>query len=310
MGLTLILSSCAKAPTPEEVRVELGKKLYFDTRLSSTGTISCNSCHNVMTNGTDDKQVSEGVNGLKGTRNAPTVFNATHLSSQFWDGRAATLEEQAKGPMINPVEMGMKDHDAVVAVIKNSVGYKSLFDKAFPDKEESITIDTIATAIADYERTLVTTSPFDAFKAGNQSAISEEAKRGYKVFQAVGCISCHSGDHFAGPLPVGTPFLMKFPLFPSSYDDTYDLLSDKGKFEDTKNDVDKHLWRVSSLREVATTAPYFHNGRVTTLEEAVRVMGKSQLNKDLTDAEVNDIVAFLKTLSGTIPAQEAPELPH
>lgn len=308
----MFFSACSKKVDPEQAKVDLGRTLYFDTRLSATGEISCNSCHDVMKTGTDNKPVSEGINGLKGTRNSPTVFNATFLSAQFWDGRAATLEEQAKGPLINPVEMGMKDHDAVVAVVKSIKGYQAMFENAFPDEKGAITIDTIAEAIADYERTLTSlNSPYDRYKQGDASAISELAKKGEQTFLMAGCISCHSGNNFAGPdLPKGQAFLMKFPLYPSKYDKQYDLLADKGKFEETKQEHDKHMWRVSPLRHVADTAPYFHNGKVETLEEAVRVMGTTQLNRTLTDTEVSEIVAFLKTLSGTVPKQTEPVMPQ
>lgn len=312
--LGLFLTACDRqsGPSVEEARVELGKTLYFDHRLSSTGEISCNSCHNVMTSGTDNKPVSEGVHGQKGGRNSPTVFNAAFWSAQFWDGRADTLEAQAKGPLTNPIEMGMADHDAVVAVLKDIQGYLGLFESAFPEDNDPITIDNVATAIADYERTLTTlNSPWDKYQAGDKTAISEQAIRGHQAFVSSGCISCHSGPHFAGPdLPKGTAFLMKFPTYPSDYDQKYNLLADKGKFEETKNAGDKHMWRVQSLRNVAITEPYFHNGSVEQLDEAVRVMAKTQLNTTLSDDDVQDIVAFLETLTGEVAVQTKPELPQ
>lgn len=266
-----------------------------------------------MTNGTDNLPVSPGINGLKGNRNSPTVFNSGFWSAQFWDGRAETLEDQAKGPLTNPIEMGMESHAAVVKVIAEIEGYKVMFENAFPDQKEKITIETIAEAIAEYERTLNTlNSPFDKFTNDQADAISPIAKRGYEAFKSNGCTACHSGPHFAGPeLAKGQPFLMKFPLIPGSkYDEKYNLLADKGRFEETGAEADKHMWRVPSLRNVDHTAPYFHNGAVESLDEAVRVMGKTQLGKDLSEQDANDIVEFLKTLSGTIPKQTVPQLPQ
>lgn len=292
--------------------VELGKMLYFDPRLSVDGTISCNSCHNVMNGGSDNRQFSMGVRGQLGDRNSPTVFNATFLSVQFWDGRAPSLKEQAKGPLINPVEMGNKDHDQVVVRLKKIPGYVEAFDKVYPG-EGSLNIENLASAIAAYEKTLTTlNSPYDKFVSGDLSALNELEKKGYEVFKSVGCTSCHAGSHFAGPdLPEGTGFFMKFPTFAEGnpYIQKYKLTKDKGRFGETKNKVDMHMYRVPTLRNIALTSPYFHNGSVSSLEEAVRVMAKSQLNKDLNADEVESIVSFLKTLTGSIAEQTLPVLP-
>lgn len=288
---------------------ELGKTLYFDPRLSFDGTISCNSCHNVMGAGEDGRSVSQGVKGQRGKRSSPTVFNATFLSVQFWDGRAKTLEDQAKGPLINPVEMGNKDHKQVVSRLQQIPGYVDMFKKVF---KSTITIDNVAKAIAAYEKTLTTlNSPFDKYRAGDKKAISALAEEGWNTFNTVGCNACHSGAHFAGPeLPVGTGFYMKFPTYEGTdYDKKYQFSKDLGRFEETKEEAYKHFFRVPTLRNVAVTAPYFHNGSVMTLEEAVRVMGKTQLNKDLSAKEVKSLVAFLETLTGSIPPQTMPILP-
>ena len=304
-----------RAPEPQsnpssKAKVELGKQLFFDPRLSFDGTVSCNSCHNVMGSGTDNRPVSIGIKGQHGGRSAPTVFNAAFLSVQFWDGRAATLEDQAKGPLTNPIEMGMPDHDAVIARVKQTQEYPELFAKVFPGKDP-VTIDNLAKAIAAYERTLITpNSAFDRWARGDSRAISASAQRGFNKMNEYGCTSCHSGAAFAGPaLPEGTGFFQKFPTFDdNAYVKKYDLASDVGRQNVTKNQADAHMFRVPTLRNVATTAPYFHNGKVLTLEEAIRVMGKTQLNRDLSPDDVKDIYSFLLTLTGSIPDQILPKL--
>lgn len=304
-----------KAPAPKNnpttpAKVELGKQLYFDTRLSSTGTVSCNSCHNVMKGGDDNRATSLGVHGKTGGRSAPTVWNSGFLSAQFWDGRAKNLEEQAKGPMVNPVEMGNPNHDVVVKRLQQVPGYVSQFKTVFGGAD-SLTIDNVAKAIAAYERTLVTTnSPFDRYVKGDQKALTPAALRGMDLVQKSGCTSCHTGPNFAGPpMSEGKGFFMPFPRFESAYTAKYDLKADTGRYTVTKSEPDRHMWRVPTWRNVALTAPYFHNGKVKTLEEAVRVMGKAQLNRDFKDNEVKDIVAFLSSLTGTFPKQTAPKLP-
>lgn len=293
-------------------KVELGKQLYFDPRLSRDGTVSCNSCHNVMAGGDDNRPNSVGIKGQHGGRSAPTVWNSAFMSVQFWDGRAKSLEEQAKGPLTNPIEMGMENHAAVISRIKNIPGYVEGFKKAFPGSKD-IDIDQVAMAIATYERTLITPdSPFDLYLKGNKKALSAAAVRGMNLVQSVGCTSCHSGPNFAGPaaLPEGTGFYQKFPTYPgSAYDKQYDLLSDEGRGGVTKNAAEKHFFRVPTWRNVALTAPYMHNGKVPNLPEAVRVMAKTQLNKELKEEEVSDIVAFLTSLSGKFPEQKLPRLP-
>lgn len=299
-------------------KIELGKKLYFDTRLSKNGKVSCNTCHNVMKGGDDNLPVSNGINNKHGGRSAPTVWNSAYLSVQFWDGRAPSLEEQAKGPMLNPVEMGMSSHDEVMTRLKKIPGYQKMFKEVFGNGDASVdptifmTIDHAVQAIAAYERTLVTpNSPFDRFIKGDQKALSASAQNGYKLVQTVGCVACHNGPNFAGPkLPEGTGFYQKFPTFPGTeYEKKYHLADDMGRFEVTKSEADRHLWRVPTWRNVALTAPYFHNGSVKTLDEAVRVMAKVQLNKELQPTEVGDIVAFLQSLTGVRPKQTKPELP-
>jgi cytochrome c peroxidase len=303
------------APAPKDnpttpQKVELGKQLYHDPRLSHDGSVSCATCHNVMAGGEDGMTTSTGIKAQKGGRNSPTVWNSAFMSVQFWDGRANTLEDQAKGPLTNPIEMGMPDHDIVVSRIKKIPGYVTQFEKVF--SKEGVTIDTVAKAIAAYERTLVTpNSPYDQYLRGKKSALNASAKRGLVRVQELGCLACHGGDHFAGPsLPIGTGFYQKVPAIPGSiYDKKYDLLSDKGRAAATGKTEDEHLFRVPTWRNVAITAPYFHNGKVKTLSEAVRVMGKIQLNQDLSDKDVTDIVSFLESLTGERPKQTMPLLP-
>jgi cytochrome c peroxidase len=307
-----------KPPIPKDnpmtkSKIELGKQLFFDPRLSKDGTVSCNSCHNLMASGTDNRPVSVGVDAQKGGRSAPTVWNAAFLTTQFWDGRAATLEDQAKGPILNPIEMGMPDPKTVVERIKNVPGYVSQFKEVFGDKDP-VTYDNIAKAIAAFERTLITpNSPFDRYVKGDQKALSKSAKRGMELVKSEGCTSCHTGPNFSGPasLSMGEGFFQKFPTFTGSkYEKKYNLMSDTGLASVTKKDGDKHMWRVPTWRNVAVTAPYFHNGSVATLDEAVRVMAKTQLNKELKDNDVKDIVEFLNSLTGEFPEISMPRLPE
>lgn len=293
-----------------KAKIELGKMLFMDPRLSSSGTVSCNSCHNIMEGGDDDRSVSVGVGGQTGGRSAPTVYNAAFLSTQFWDGRAPSLEEQAKGPLLNPVEMGMKDHDAVMAVIGRYPEYRQRFEQVFGKK--SLTIDNFAKAVAAFERTLITpNSPVDRYLAGDKKALSVEARKGMKLFTKIGCEGCHSGPDLAGPaLPEGQGFFMKFPAAGSNkLTRKYGLEKDKGRQSVTGKKADLHMFRVPTLRNIALTAPYFHNGAVPTLGEAVRVMALSQFGKQLSDTEVRQLVAFLEGLTGEFPVIVAPRLP-
>ncbi|MCB0411623.1 MAG: cytochrome-c peroxidase, partial [Bdellovibrionales bacterium] len=217
---------------------KLGYQLYFDKRFSMDNSISCNTCHDITHQkpGTDGLATSKGINSQFGGRNAPTVWNAKFLSVQFWDGRAKDLADQAKGPIINPIEMGMTDHDMAISRIKDNEAYKELFKEAFPDDKNPVNIENAAKAIAAFESLLTTTdSPFDKYKAGDKSALSAEAQKGYELFQSVGCISCHSGDHFSGPsMPTGTGFFMKFPTFEDNeYVKKYGFKQDTGRHQVT-----------------------------------------------------------------------------
>jgi len=303
-------SSPTTAPAPEdnpttEEKVALGKMLYHDPRLSSTGTVACASCHNTMLGGEDNRPNSMGVNGQTGGRSAPTVWNAAFNKVQFWDGRADSLEAQAAGPVTNPIEMGMKSWDDVVARLKTINGYKAAFKNAF-GSDNAISKDNATKAIAAYERTLITpNSAYDKYVNGEKSAMTVQQVRGMQKAVELGCTSCHSGPAFNGP-----GVFQKFPVTSNGYFEAqYHFSKDKGLAEVTKKDSDEHLWKVPTLRNIALTAPYFHNGSVKTLDKAVTVMAKMQLNKDLSDADVADIVAFLNALTGEFPKQTMPVLP-
>lgn len=293
----------ADNPTTAE-KVELGRILYHDPRLSSTGTVSCASCHNTMLGGEDNRPNSMGVHGQTGGRSAPTVWNAAFNKVQFWDGRAASLEEQAAGPVTNPIEMGMKNWDDVVARLKSIDGYQAAFEKAFG--ANAISKDNATKAIAAYERTLITpNSAYDKYAQGDTTALTEQQARGLQKMAELGCTTCHSGPAFNG----GGSF-QKFPVINNAYlEKQYQLSDDKGLFEVTGKSGDEHFFKVPTLRNIALTAPYFHNGSVPTLEKAVKLMAKVQLGKQLKNDEVADIIAFLNTLTGEFPKQAMPTLP-
>lgn len=298
-----------------EAEIELGKRLFFDPRLSGNRTVSCHSCHRLVReqgrppSGTDNLRVSEGVFGRMGTRNAPTVWNAGKRSVLFWDGRVASLEEQAKGPFVNPLEMNMPNGEAVVDTVEAISAYREALREVYGRERGARTrtsIDEIASAIAAYERTLTTpNAPFDRFRAGEASALSERAKHGWDKFRSFACVACHGAPTFSG-----SDYFIRFPVYSrTEYETRYELTADVGRFGATGAPVDRNRWRVPSLRNVALTAPYFHNGKVETLDQAVRVMGRVQLNRVLTDEDVRDLVAFLESLTGEAPDEVPPVLP-
>ncbi|HET9113958.1 MAG TPA: cytochrome-c peroxidase [Burkholderiales bacterium] len=301
--------------TPE--KIELGKQLYFDPRISLSGAVSCNSCHNVTSNGTDNLPLSFGVFGrVDVPRNSPTVFNAAFNTVQFWDGRAKSLEEQAQGPIQNHIEMGMPSGIAVVDRLEQIPGYREEFARVFGAKKP-LTFNHVVEAIATYERTLITPdSPYDQYMAGNKKALDPSAIAGMKLVETTGCETCHAGPMFDNSgTPMGTGFYQKFPSQPdydqcAKYIAQYKLKGDEGRFKVTHKATDKNMFKVPTWRNVALTAPYFNYGTVQTLPEAVKVMAACQLRKKLTDKEVTDIVAFLNSLTGKFPKQTLPELPQ
>ncbi|MBN9163496.1 MAG: cytochrome-c peroxidase [Myxococcales bacterium 68-20] len=299
----------AYAPLPEKMlppsgalsddAIALGKQLWFDARLSKNQDISCNTCHGLDTYGVDNKPLSPGHKGQLGARNSPTVYNAATNSLQFWDGRAKDVEEQALGPILNPVEMAMKDEAAVLAVIRSMPEYVASFKKAFPNDKDPVTFANVGNAIGAFERTLVTPSRFDKYLGGDDNALTEEERAGLAKFLDVGCNTCHTGAGVGGR---DFKKLGQAKAWPTE-------IKDNGRFDATKDAADKHFFKVSALRNVEKTAPYFHDGSVKTLEEAVKLMATHQLGKDLSDADVASIVTFLKSLTGELPKIDKPELP-
>jgi len=300
----------ARAPAPASnpttpAKVELGRLLFNDKRLSESSTVACSSCHNVAEGGADRRSQSTGVHGQPTGRHSSTVLNTGFLAALFLDGRASSLEEAARMELLDPISMGMKDAAYVAERVEHIAGYRPYFDSAF-GAGAPISTDNITKAIAAYERSLVTAnSPYDRFVTGDTSALSAAAQRGMAEFRSVGCSRCHQGPAFDGPsLQPGTPFVMKFPTYMRSpYVATHDLARDLGRYEATGKEADRHQWRVPSLRNLTYTAPYLHNGSVATLPDVVRVMGSTELNRTLTDAEVGDLVAFLESLSGPLPVE-------
>ncbi len=328
-----------KAPEPADnpstpEKIALGLRLYNDPALSRDGTVACITCHDTKRGaGVDGRQFSKGIGGQLGGRNAPTVFNAAFQVKQFWDGRARSLEEQALGPIANPVEMGSTDLNAVVERLKANRSYVEEFTAVF-GAEEPLTIKNVAKAIAAYERTLITPdAPYDRFVRGDQNAMTPQQVRGMSLFESVGCTDCHAGPNFSSasilsPDRGGTGFRL-FPARPSPFDAKYDLNADSGA---RAKGSAPGLWRVPTLRNIALTGPYFHNGSVSDLTEAVRVMAVSQSGRVLSDnpilkpavawlpgerrviryrqtpvseAEIADITAFLRALTSGRLAEAA-----
>lgn len=288
------------AATP--AKVELGKMLFFDPRLSASHEISCNSCHNIGLGGVDAEPTSIGHRWQRGGRNAPTVFNAVFNMAQFWDGRAKDLEEQAGGPMVNPVEMASEPAH-VAEQLKGIPGYHEPFAKAFPGESDPISLANAQKAIAVFEATLITpNSPFDRYLKGDANALSAGQKAGLELFMSKGCAGCHNGINLGGGkyAPFGVVEKPAGELLPEG---------DKGRFMVTKTPSDEYVFRVPPLRDIALTAPYFHTGQVWDLREAVAVMGTSQFGVKLTDDEAGKITDFLDSLTGNQPQVTYPILP-
>ncbi len=279
-------------------KVALGKALYFDTILSKNGTQSCNTCHSLDTYGVDNLPTSPGDgDGTMGSRNSPTVLNAALHISQFWDGREPDVEAQAGGPVLNPVEMGMSSEKEVVDRLVKVEKYQKMFALAFPNDKEVITYENMKKAIGAFERKLITPSKFDDYLAGNDTALNEIEKQGLQLFMDKGCIACHSGNALGGNT------YQKFGVFGDYWEHTKSTKIDEGKFEVTKNEADRYVFKSPSLRNIEKTYPYFHDGSVASLDEAVKIMGKAQLNVDFSDTEIKALVAYLNSLTGEV-AQE------
>jgi cytochrome c peroxidase len=284
----------------DEAKVALGRMLYYDTRLSKAQDISCDSCHGLTNYGVDNKPTSSGFKGQKGDRNSPTVYNAAIQFVQFWDGRAPNVEEQAKGPVLNPVEMAMASDKHVVAVLKSIPEYTQAFKKAFPGEKDPVTYDNLGRAIGAFERGLITPARWDKFLKGDQTALTDVEKASFNMFVDAGCPTCHAGALLGGNIYQKAGVLKPWP-------DT----SDAGRFKVTHEQADMLLFKVPSLRNVEKTGPYFHDGKTPTLNEAISKMADYQLGRKLSEAEVQSIAAWMKSLTGVIPADyiRKPELP-
>lgn len=282
--------------TPE--KIELGKMLYFDPRLSKSGVISCYTCHNLATGGDDNEETSIGHGWQKGPRNAPTALNAVFNIAQFWDGRADDLKAQAKGPVQAGVEMA-NNPDQVVVTLNSMPEYVSMFQSTFDD---GVSFDNMAKAIEAFEATLITPAPFDAYLNGNEDALTDDQKAGLQLFMDKGCSSCHNGINVGGNgyYPFGLVEKPGADVLPEN---------DKGRFAVTGTAADDYVFRAAPLRNVEITAPYFHSGKVWDLRTAVEVMGEAQLGEKLSDGDADLIVAFLDSLTGTMPKITVPTLP-
>lgn len=270
-------------------KISLGKRLFADTTLSQSKKISCNSCHDLSTYGVDNRATSEGHEGHKGTRNSPTVYNAAIQFAQFWDGRASSVEEQALGPIMNPLEMAMIREVDVIERLKGDPSYVSAFAQAFPGETEVVTLKKIGDALGAFERTLMLPSRFDDFLKGNITALTTRELKGLKTFMDTGCVMCHGGSGLGGKMFQRFGLVKPYPT------------KDQGRYEITRLEGDRNMFKVPVLRNVEKTWPYFHDGSVVKLEEAVSVMAEYQLGRRTEIGTTADIGEFLKSLTGTIP---------
>jgi len=281
-------------PLPQNInlasnKVSLGEKLFHEPMLSKDNTISCVTCHDLTKSGTDQRATSIGFQGAVGTVNSPTVFNSNYNFSQFWDGRAKTLEEQASGPIHNPIEMN-SNWKEIIDKLQASDNYPQMFESVYPD---GITSHNISNAIATFERSLITpNSAFDKYLRGNQSALTKQELNGYQLFNDNGCISCHQGINIGGNM------YQKFGIIKNYFENKTINPSDLGRYNVTKNEDDRHVFKVPSLRNVGVTAPYFHDGSEQSLYKTIKIMGEYQLGQTLSDQDTKDLLAFLHTLTG------------
>lgn len=282
--------------SPERLKmIELGKKLFYDKKLSNKQNLNCASCHDMKKFGTDNLPLSPGDNDQFGTRNAPTVLNSHLQYAQFWDARERTVEDQAAGPIFGNFEMNMPDTATLLNRLNTDDYYIKTFAEVFPKSDTAITIETIKLAIGAFERTLITPAPIDDYLKGDFKAISTKAKLGIKAFVDNGCIPCHSTSSIGGQMA------QKFSLYGYYWDYTNSTHIDKGKYEVTKDPSDKFVFKVPQLRNIEKTQPYFHDGSIESLREAIIIMGKAETNITLKDEDVDNILEFFKTLTGEIP---------
>jgi len=309
--LPTVVDNPANPVTAE--KVELGKALFYDPRLSLSGFVSCNSCHNLATYGVDNLPTSLGHRWAVGPRNAPTVLNAALHETQFWDGRAADVEEQAQGPILNPIEMAIPHQDFAVDRIASMPGYVEMFARAYPEASEPITYVNIANAIAAFERTLTTPDRFDTFLKGDVGALNELELRGLQVFMDYGCVGCHGGPALGGDV------LARFGMVESYWEATREFVTidsptmpmDVGRFAVTQQASDLYVFKTPSLRNITRTYPYFHDGSVWSLEDATQIMARVQLGREIAPDDMAALMAWYGTLEGEIPAYalQLPVLP-
>lgn len=274
-------------------RVALGERLFHDARLSADFSLACASCHNLGQGGVDGRKFSQGINGALGGVNAPTVLNAGYGIAQFWDGRAASLEEQAAGPIHNPIEMG-SNWDQVLNRLGQDMEIRAAFKQLYPD---GLTALNVADAIATFERSLVTVnSRFDRYLLGEKQILTPLEVEGYRRFREFGCTSCHQGVLLGGNM------YQKFGVLGDYFAGRKTTAGDMGRYNVTHREEDKHVFKVPTLRNIALTAPYFHDGSADTLDQAITVMARYQLGRDISRSDVESIIAFLKTLNGDLPA--------
>jgi len=295
--------------TPE--RIVLGRALFFETRVSTDGKVSCGACHQPMFYGTDALPVSVGNSGKLVPRNAPTVFNTALQFVQHYGGNRVDVEEQAVKALVSPLAYGNADYAAFEARLRALPGYRAMFERAFPGEAEPMTAANWGLAIGAYERVLLTPAPFDRYLQGDTGALSAQAQRGLDKFISYGCAGCHNGVVVGGTMYQKFGITQDYWLATGSTEKEILKGRDKGRFHDTKSEADAFMFKVQQLRNVAVTPPYFHDGSVDKLDDAVRIMAKLQLGRDLADADVADLVAFLDSLTGEVPAQFAavPNLP-
>ncbi len=298
-------------------KIDLGKTLFFDPRLSMAGNLTCDSCHSLSSGANDGRAVSMGAASTHTRRSSPTLLNIGLQTVYFWDGRSKSLENLVVEHLSAPDIMGVHDLVLVERRLQALEEYQIAFNNAFGDDSPALTTGNIAKALATFMRSLMTPgSRFDLYIKGDATALSALEKKGMELFNQVGCLACHFGVNFAGPAPgpamqLGDGFYELFPNHPgTAYDSELRLLDDLGVYEVTKNPADKRLWRVPPLRNIALTAPYFHNGSAPDLESAIRVMAITQLKKELNTQEVTAIKAFLVALTGVPPDIKLPVLPN
>ncbi len=329
IGALLLLAACASITTNEDAqllvraqqhfkplpadagsaqrplsaqRIALGRALFFEPRLSVDDRISCATCHQPSFYGAEPLAVSIGPAGKVLPRNSPTVFNTALQFAQHYGGNRSDVEDQAVKSLLSPFAYAQKDYAAAEAKLRALPGYRAMFERAFPGQAEPVTVANLGVAIGAFERVLITPAPFDRYLSGDDRALDAQAKRGLDKFMSFGCAGCHNGATIGGQTYQKFGVTQDYWLATGSKPNDVHKSIDKGRFQDTRNEADSFMFKVAPLRNVAVTPPYFHDGSVAKLDDAVRVMGRLQLGRQIGDADVADIVAFLESLTGEVPA--------